>query len=104
MDLDAHLAGTPDSGYVSGTVTVEDAAPFAQEGGWVYQYDTPSDAINVEEYYASQDGEGYGPYGSESDTPLRTQSIRRQFRAQHEVGPNEIPNGDYVPNPNYRGP
>ena len=91
MDLDAHLAGTPDSGYVSGTVTVEDAAPFAQEGGWVYQYDTPSDAINVEEYYASQDGEGYGPYGSESEyaTPhaIDPQTIQGRTRGWSERNP-----------------
>jgi RHS repeat-associated protein len=102
MDLDAYLAGNyPDGGYVSATTTVEDAAPFAQEGGWVYEFDNPGDGIDITEYNASQ-GHPYGPYGNEAEYAFPHPIDPSTITGAHEIGPNEIPTGNFVPNPNYQ--
>jgi RHS repeat-associated protein len=99
MDLDAHIAGSADSGYVSGTITPEGAAPFAQDGGWVYEYDFPKRAVDVAEHIG-----GYGPYGNEAEFAAPHAIDPSTIIGAQPVGPGEqvIPN-QYRPNPNYRG-
>ena len=99
--LDAHLAGNVNSGYVSGTPDINDAAPFAEENGWAYEFDRPGDAINVEEYYFNRDGYGYGPYGSESEFAVPHTVDPATISRAHEIGPNELPTGNIIPNPGY---
>ncbi|MFL5244587.1 MAG: RHS repeat-associated core domain-containing protein [Gemmataceae bacterium] len=100
LDLDAHIAGSLDSGYVSGSISPDAAAPFAGEGGWVYEYDRPPDSVDVDEYIG-----GYGPYGNEGEFATPHPIDPSTISGGHPVGPGEeiIP-GEFKPNPGYRGP
>jgi hypothetical protein len=84
MDLDAHIDGNPNSGYVSGTANPADAAPFAEDGGWVYKYHMPPDAIDVAEHIG-----GYGPYGNEAEYATPHAIDTSTITGAEQVGPGE---------------
>ena len=97
--LREHVYGERAGPWVSATSNANVADDFAGNNGWVYQIDTPGNAVDVNKALGEKDDSGYGeeeeiavPFGISNSDIIQAYHIDSLGR----------PEGPVIKNPNYK--